>query len=121
MTVDEIRHRGLLLFECISGSRAYGLDTPKSDTDLKGVFYLPVEQFYGLQYIPQTSNETNDIVYYELGRFVELLIKNNPNILEMLATPDDCILYRHPLMKRLEVGMFLSKYCIDTFAGYAIS
>ena len=80
MTVGEIKNRGLLLFECISGSRAYGLDTAKSDTDMKGVFYLPVEQFYGLHYIPQASNETNDVVYYEIGRFVELLAKNNPNI-----------------------------------------
>jgi len=121
MTISEIKSKGLLLFECISGSKAYGLDTLQSDTDLKGVFYLPVEQFYGLHYIPQISNETNDEVYYELGRFVELLLKNNPNILEILATPDDCVLYRHPLMFRLHTGMFLSKLCKDTFAGYAIA
>lgn len=111
MNIREIKDRGLLLFECISGSRAYGLDTPQSDTDLKGVFYLPREQFYGLNYIPQLSNETNDEVYYELGRFVELLGKNNPNILEILATPDDCILYRHPIMEKLHIGMFLSRLC----------
>jgi predicted nucleotidyltransferase len=121
MTIQEIKDNGLLLFECISGSRAYGLDTPQSDTDLKGVFYLPKEQFYGLNYIPQVSDDTNDIVYYELGRFVELLIKNNPNILEILATPDDCVLYRHPLMNRFETGMFLSKLCKDSFAGYAMT
>ena len=121
MTVSEIKDRDLLLFECISGSRAYGLNTSKSDIDLKGVFYLPAEQFYGLHYIPQISSETNDEVYYELGRFVELLVKNNPNMLEMLATPDDCVLYRHPLMSRLEINMFLSKLCKETFAGYAIS
>jgi len=121
MTITEIKKKGLLLFECISGSRAYGLDTATSDTDLKGVFYLPVEKFYGLHYLPQVSNETNDEVYYELGRYVELLVKNNPNILEMLATPDDCVLYRHPVMNRLDISMFLSKLCKDTFAGYAIS
>ena len=44
------------------------------------MYYLPKDQFYGLQYIPQVSNETNDEVYYELGRFVELLLKNNPII-----------------------------------------
>ena len=121
MTVNEIRNRGLLLFECISGSRAYGLNTSTSDTDLKGVFFLPATQFYGLHYIPQVNNETNDEVYYELGRFVELLVKNNPNILEMLATPDDCVLYRHPIMNRLDISMFLSKLCKDTFAGYAIT
>ena len=121
MTINEIKKGGLLLFECISGSKAYGLDTAGSDTDLKGVFYLPARQFYGLQYVPQVCDETNDAVYYELGRFVELLAKNNPNILEILATPDDCVLYRHPLINRLEISMFLSKHCKDTFAGYAIT
>ena len=121
MTIQEIKDNGLLLFECISGSKAYGLDTPQSDTDLKGVFYLPKEKFFGLKYIPQISNETNDEVYYELGRFVELLCKNNPNLLEMLAVPEDCLLYKHPLMEKLAVEMFLSKLCKDTFAGYAHS
>lgn len=121
MTIQEIKDKGLLLFECISGSKAYGLNTPQSDTDLKGVFFLPKNQFYGMDYIPQISNETNDEVYYELGRFIELLCKNNPNILEILASPDDCILYKHPLMDELHIDMFLSKLCKDTFAGYAHS
>jgi len=121
MTIPDIKDKGLLLFECLSGSKAYGLDTPQSDTDLKGVFYLPKEMFYGLTYIPQISNETNDEVYYELGRFVELLGKNNPNILEMLASPANCILYKHPLMDKLQLDMFLSKLCKETFAGYAHS
>ncbi len=121
MTIQDIKDNGLLLFECISGSKAYGLNTPQSDTDLKGVFYLPKDKFYGLEYIPQISNETNDEVYYELGRFVELLSKNNPNILEILASPADCILYKHPLMDYLHIDMFLSKLCKDTFAGYAHS
>ena len=121
LTIQDIRNQNLLLFECISGSKAYGLDTPQSDTDLKGVFYLPKEMFYGLTYIPQISNETNDEVYYELGRFTELLSKNNPNILEMLASAADCILYKHPVMDKLQLEMFLSKLCKDTFAGYAHS
>lgn len=121
MTIQDIKEKGLLLFESISGSKAYGLDTPESDTDLKGVFYLPKEQFYGLDYTPQISNESNDEVYYELGRFVELLAKNNPNILEVLASPEDCIIYKHPLMEKLNLDLFLSKLCKDTFAGYAVS
>jgi hypothetical protein len=110
-----------MLLECISGIKAYGLDTPQSDTDLKGVFYLPKERFFGLDYIPQISNETNDEVYYELGRFTELLCKNNPNILELLASPEECILYTHPLINKLHIDMFLSKLCKDTFAGYALT
>ena len=121
MTIQDLKSQNLILFEVISGSKSFGLNTPTSDTDIKGVYYLPKEQFYGLHYIPQISNETNDEVYYELGRFVELLLKNNPNILEILASPDDCILYKHPLMERLRLADFLSKLCKDTFAGYAMT
>lgn len=121
MTIQELKYKGLLLFECISGSRAYGLDTPKSDTDIKGVFYLPKAQFYGMDYIAQVNNESNDEVYYELGRFTTLLLKNNPNILELLATPQECILYRHAIMEHLSIDMFLSRLCKETFAGYALT
>jgi hypothetical protein len=121
MTIDELKQNNLILFECISGSKAFGLNTPSSDTDIKGVFYLPKNQFYGLNYIPQINNETNDIVYYELGRYVDLLMKNNPNMLELLATPADCVLYKHPIMNCLTIDMFLSKQCKETFAGYAIT
>lgn len=121
MTIQDLKSKNLILFEVISGSKSFGLNTPTSDTDIKGVYYLPKEQFYGLNYIPQISNETNDEVYYELGRFVELLLKNNPNILEILASPDDCILYKHPLLERLKLEDFLSKLCKDSFAGYAMT
>jgi predicted nucleotidyltransferase len=121
MTIQDIKSNNLILFEVISGSKSFGLNTPTSDTDIKGVYYLPKEQFYGLSYIPQISNDTNDEVYYEIGRFVELLLKNNPNILEILASPADCILYKHPLMERLKLEDFLSKLCKDSFAGYAMT
>lgn len=121
MTIDDIKEQGLLLFECISGSKAYATDVATSDTDLKGVYYLPRKEFFGLNYIAQVSNDSNDEVYYELGRFVDLLIKNNPNILEMLASPADCVVYKHPIMEHLRIEMFLSKRCKDTFAGYAIT
>lgn len=121
MTIQDLKNKNLLLFEAISGSRAFGLETANSDTDIRGVYYLPKEDFFGLNYIPQISNETNDITYYEIGRFVELLQKNNPNILEILASPEDCIQYKHPLMDLLKTENFLSKLCKDTFAGYAVS
>jgi hypothetical protein len=121
MTINDLKSRRLLLLECISGSRAYGLHTHQSDTDIKGVFLLPKENFYGLEYIDQVNNDSNDEVYYELKRFVDLLTKNNPNILELLATPEDCILYRHPAMNEIKPELFLSKLCMQTFAGYAES
>ncbi len=121
MTIKDLKSLNLILFEVISGSKSFGLNTPSSDTDIKGVYYLPKEQFFGLDYIPQISNETNDEVYYELGRFVELLQKNNPNILEILASPDDCVLYKNPIMNQLKLEDFLSKLCKDSFAGYAVT
>jgi len=121
MTIKDLKDKNLLLFECLSGSKAYGLATPQSDTDIKGIYYMPKEMFFGLKYIPQISNESNDEVYYEIGRFIELLIKNNPNIVEILATPEECILYKHPIMEKLRIEMILSKLCKDTFGGYALT
>jgi uncharacterized protein len=119
LTIDAIKRNGWLIFEVITGSKAYGLDTEKSDTDIRGVFVLPKHLFYGLEYTPQVNNETNDIVYYELRRFIELLSKNNPNILELLNVPDNCVLYRHPLMDFVKKELFLSKLCEKTFVNYA--
>lgn len=111
----------MLLLQCISGSRAYGLDTPESDTDIKGVFVLPDREFFGLEYTSQVASEKNDIVYYELKRFAELLGKNNPNILELLGTGEDSVVYKHPLSELFTPDLFLSKLCFESFAGYAQS
>lgn len=121
MTIQDIKERKLLLLECVSGSRVYGLNTEASDTDIKGVYYMPKDLFYAGIYIPQISSETGDEVYFELGRFVELLMKNNPSMLELLATPEAYVLYRHPLMERLSIEQFLSRLCKDTFAGFAMT
>lgn len=121
LTVDWIKNNGLLIFEVITGSRSYGLDTATSDTDIKGVFVLPKDMFYGLEYTAQVNNETNDIVYYELKRFMELLSKNNPNILEMLNVPENCVLQKHKIMDMPQSEMFLSKLCEQSFANYAFT
>ena len=121
MTLTDLENNDLILLKCISGSKAYNLDVATSDTDIKGVFYLPKEKFYGFDSIPQVADEKNDVVYYELGRYFELLLKNNPNILELLATPKDKILYKHPLLEQVTPEMFLSKKCKDTFGGYAFT
>lgn len=119
LTINDLKQKELILFEAISGSRAYGLALPHSDIDIRGVYYLPEEYFYGLNYIPQISNETNDEVYFEIGRFVELLLQNNPNVLELLASPTHCIQIKKPVMDLLKKEYFLSKQCRQSFAGYA--
>ena len=121
MTIQDLKDNNLLLFECISGSKAYGLDTATSDTDLKGVFVMPKDRYYGLHWVDQVNSERNDEVYYELRKFMALLAKNNPNIMEMVATPKDCIRFQHPLFEKIRPEYFVSKLCKNTFAGYAMT
>ncbi|HEY8954602.1 DNA polymerase beta superfamily protein [Chitinophaga sp.] len=120
MTFESLQQqRDYILLECISGSRAYNLQVPTSDTDIKGVFILPQKELYGMTYTPQVANQSNDEVYFEIKRFLELLEKNNPNILELLSTTNSNQLFRHPLMNLIRPVDFLSKLCLETFAGYA--
>ncbi len=121
MTLEELYSKDIIVFECLSGSHAYGLATPESDVDIKGVFILPEDDYLGLNYVEQVSNETNDIVYYELGRFVELLSKSNPNILELLYTPEDSVRKIHPVFEKIRAMNLLSKQCKDSFGGYAMT
>lgn len=121
MTIEYLRKNNLIIFECISGSRSYGLESPHSDTDIKGVFIYPQEKLYGFDYEEQINNDTNDIVFYELKKFMELLLKNNPNILELLNVPAACIISRHTLMDLIKPEIFLSKLCRQTFANYAFA
>lgn len=116
---DILERRDWQLLHVISGSQAYGTALPTSDTDTKGVFVLPRALYFGMDTLPQVADERNDHVFYELGRFVELLAKNNPNMLELLAPPEGTMLYRHPLMDELPADLFLSKRCFPSFAGYA--
>ncbi|MCB1232224.1 MAG: nucleotidyltransferase domain-containing protein [Verrucomicrobiae bacterium] len=120
-SLNQARSQDCLLFECVTGSRAYGTAMPESDTDLRGIFVMPKRLLFGLGTADQVSDATNDETYYEIGRFIDLLTKSNPNILEMLYAPKDCVRFRHPLMDRLLPEWALSKQCRDTFAGYAIT
>ncbi|RYY31724.1 MAG: nucleotidyltransferase [Chitinophagaceae bacterium] len=122
MTFESLkRQKEYLLLDCISGSQAYNLALPESDTDKKGVFILPKNQFFGFEQPQQLNNDSNDEVYFELKRLIELLLKNNPNILELLNTRNEFVLYKHPLLNLVKPEDFLSKLCFQTFAGYAAS
>lgn len=120
MTYEELKgQKQLILLDCVSGSNAYNLNIKGSDVDKKGIFIMPQRQLYGFNQQQQVANATNDEVYFEIGKFLELLTKNNPNILELLSTPKEHVLFRHPLMELIKPEDFLSKLCRETFAGYA--
>jgi predicted nucleotidyltransferase len=119
-TLDRVRRHDTLLFESVAGSNAYGTAIEGSDKDLRGVFAATPALRDGLDSIEQVADDRGDTVYYEIGRFVDLLLRNNPNALEMLAMPEDCIRYRHPLFDQLTPELFLSKQCARTFGEYAM-
>lgn len=121
MTIEQIKSENILLLESVSGSQAYGTATIHSDTDIKGVYLLNEQLYYSLDQEWQVNADNNNIVFYELKKFIELLAKNNPNMLELLAVPEDCIIYKHPLFDLIQPGLFISKLCKESFAGYAMS
>lgn len=126
MTIEELRKSGMIAFEYIRGSHAYGLNTATSDEDRGGVFICPKEMLYGLRskYVEQVSDEKGDTVFYEFGRWIELLLKSNPTALESLFIPKRCIIGKvHPMIQAIidNREMFLSKECFKTLTGYAVS
>jgi hypothetical protein len=126
LTIQDLRDRGWIAFEYIRGSHAYGLNTETSDKDIGGVFIIPQDYLMGLRsnYIEQVADETNDTVFYEFGRWIELLMKANPTALESLFIPEHCIIGPiHPAIKYImdNRDSFLSKECFKTLYGYGKS
>ncbi|MDB6080237.1 MAG: nucleotidyltransferase [Akkermansiaceae bacterium] len=119
-TLERIRRRDLLLLDSVAGSHAYGTAIEGSDEDRRGIFIAPASFLLGLETIQMVSDERSDEVYYEVGRLLELLLKNNPNALDLLAMPEDCLRYRHPVMDLLKPEIFLSKLCAKTFGEYSM-
>jgi uncharacterized protein len=122
MNIEKLRNSNWIIFSGIVGSQAYGISTPTSDIDTKGVFIQPLEDILGFGYIDQISDDKNDSTYYEIRRFLDLLKHNNPNILELLNLPDDCILHKDPIFDMIlsNKEKFVTKICRYSFGGYAV-
>jgi predicted nucleotidyltransferase len=110
------------LFIAIRGSQAYGTATPTSDIDYAGVYIQSMDDILGNRYKEQINDDKNDTVFYELRRFLELVATNNPTILELMNTPEDCIIYKHPLYDLIleRKNEFITKACSRSFGGYGI-
>lgn len=124
-TFDDIRNEGLLIYEYIRGSHAYGLQKPDgtSDIDTAGVYIEPIEQILGLglDFQEQIEDEKHDNVWFSLRKFMEMLLSSNPTVLESLFIPEDKILYEHPIMTEIKKhrNAFVTKACFKPFMGYA--
>jgi len=68
-----------------SGSQSYNLATPDSDHDFLGVFVNPVNSLFGLrQPRDHYDGKDPDFQIHEIGKFANLLVKGNPNLVEIM-------------------------------------
>ena len=111
-----------IIYRCVVGSRAYGLDNDESDTDLRGIYLAPAELQWSLFGAPeQFEDNATQSCYWELQKFLTMALKANPNILECLYSP--------MVEKVTDLGAeliaarqgFLSQMIFQTFNGYAMS
>lgn len=111
-----------VIYRCVIGSRAYGLDEDGSDTDRRGVYLPPADLHWSLYGVPeQLENDATQEVYWELQKFLVLALKANPNVLECLYSP--MVEALTPLGEELLAmrSAFLSKLIFQTFSGYVAS
>jgi predicted nucleotidyltransferase len=120
ITHEYLVENNLILFEVIVGSQAHGTSLPTSDEDRKFVYILPEEFILGNKYVEQIDIN-KDYTGWEIRRFLELLESNNPTVFEILYSPEDCIITKHPLFDILinNRDKFITKICKNSFGGYA--
>ena len=112
-----------IIFKTLTGSRVYGTSSQTSDYDYRGVAVPPKQYFFGNAQFEQHESKLEDLVIFDIRKFLHLAALNKPNILELLyidpkfwvvATPSwESILSVRPA--------FLSKKCYHTYRGYAHS
>lgn len=112
------------IFECIVGSQAYGTDNEFSDFDYSGVMIPGKEYFLGLKRFEQFQGYQGvDKTIYDIRKALELVADNNPNMLDLLHTPERCIVKMTKYWERIieNKSLFVSKRIRYTFSGYAIA
>jgi len=120
------------IVKTIFGSHLYGTSTLESDHDFKGVF-LPSREQILLGKIPKSINEStksgnvnkntsNDVDFeiYSLHYFVHLAYEGETVALDMLHTPDNMIIEKHPIWDEIVLNRqkFYTKN-LKAFIGYA--
>ncbi|MFD9411934.1 DNA polymerase beta superfamily protein [Streptomyces sp. NPDC059989] len=110
------------VYQCVMGSRAFGLATEASDTDRRGVYLAPTPLFWRFEKPPTHVEGPRDEEFsWELERFCELALRANPNILECLHSP--LVEQVTPVGEELLSlrGAFLSRRAHTSFSRYAAS
>lgn len=106
----------------VAGSHAYGLNTEESDLDTRGISMGTSDSILGMESFDIFENKNTDTVIYSMKRFMELAMKGAPNVLEILfSSPENILYYDEKIGKMLlnNRDMFLSKRIYYSFKGYA--
>jgi len=130
--LDFLKENNLIIYDVIYGSQAYGTNRPDSDLDKRGIFILPdsilksietVDGFVDENYFFEVNDGTQNVVYYELRKFLYMLSNSKPNVFEILNVPEDCVIYKHPIMDEIlnNRNDFVNKKCYYTFTDYVRS
>ena len=112
----------VVIYRCVVGSRAYGLDTEESDVDRRGIYLAPADLEWSLFGAPEQFEDNGaQACYWEVQKFLIMALKANPNILECLYSPmvEKVTGLAEELLKIRQV--FLSQMIFQTFNGYAMS
>ena len=132
------------LYLTIMGSMAYGVNNDDSDLDIYGFCAPPKnvvfphtagvikgfgnqgEQFEQWQqhHIKSLDGKTEyDFAVYNIVKYFDLCMANNPNMLDSLFTPDNCVVHRTKVsdIVRENRRMFLHKGAWHKYKGYAFA
>lgn len=130
MNVENYPKKGELDFLCvlIGGSHLYGMTTPESDLDYRGVYYSKsLVEFMGFSddsSCGASKEDGDDYNYFELTRFLQLCRKSNTNTLEILFAPDDAFIYdTHEFnqIRRHRMQLIDSNQLLKSCRGYVHS
>lgn len=127
---ERVLPKGLILLG-FRGSIAHGMYIPNTkensidDKDIMGVFVSTLDHYFGL--IRKEHHEVFvkewDAVSYELRKYVNLLVKANPNVLSLLWLEKKHYILIEPLGQLLidNRNLFATKRAYHSFTGYAYS
>lgn len=114
-----------------NGSTAYGSASPNSDIDLRFLYVETIESYLKLGREKDTIeviDEENNIEYkgFSLDKFMKLLSKSNPSILEWLNSPINYLensKYENIVkeIKKLSLEYFSVKRCLFHYTGNALT
>lgn len=87
LTIEDLKEQGLIIFEAVAGSVAYGLNTENSDVDIRGVYISPNSDLFSMKYMDDVkpSMTCGDLLEEaEHNEAVQEFIRENDSILNEL-------------------------------------